>query len=318
MLRFRMFFVGVLLGLAAMSSPVQAQWGDPFASLEYGVHPHCPFDCDSVTLVLSGELTSTSWNPPELMNWSRVGDSIDVRIRVVFNPDPALPVLVPFEMGVPLGFLAEGAYRVAYTISIDNAIATMPMVPFITITDKFVVAPPGDQNCDGAVNIGDVVSLINHAFRGGAPPDPLRRGDVNCDGTIDVLDVVRLIIHAFRSGTVCDPCTSPSPISLIGAWRWVRLQGGIAGVVLTPEIVGYQQRSVYGPDRSYEFYRDSTLLTHTTYAVVPGSPTDVSDGAVIHYVDPGQMSQMIVHITSDSLHLFDLCIDCFEWTFVRE
>ena len=93
MLRNRVLLVATLLGMALVPSPAQAQWGEPFASLSFGVNPHCPFDCDSITLIMSGELTSTSWKPPELLIWNRVGDSIDVQIRVEYDPNPALPVL---------------------------------------------------------------------------------------------------------------------------------------------------------------------------------------------------------------------------------
>jgi len=215
MSRIRVVIFGMSLGLAVTSSPAQAQWGDPFASLEYRVTPACPFDCDSVSLVLSGELTSTSWKPPELMSWDRLGDSISVYVRVEFDPNATLPVLVPFELAVPLGFLPEGAYRVFYTIYLDNPIATMPMVPFVTVTDNFKVAPPGDQNCDGVVDILDVVELIGYVFRGGLPPDPDRRADVNCDGRADIVDVVQLIYHVFRGGPICDPCggTSLLPVA---------------------------------------------------------------------------------------------------------
>jgi hypothetical protein len=198
-----------MLALVALSSPAQAQWGDPFATLEYRVTPACPFDCDSVSLVLSGELTSTSWKPPELMSWDRQGDSISVYVRVEFDPNATLPVLVPFELVVPLGELLEGSYRVVCTIFLDNPIATMPMVPFVTVTDNFRVAPPGDQNCDGVVDIVDVVELIGYVFRGGLPPDPVKRTDVNCDGRADISDVVQLVYYVFRGGSICDPC-SPS------------------------------------------------------------------------------------------------------------
>jgi len=56
----------------------------------------------------------------------------------------------------------------------------------------------GDMNADGAVNVGDVVYLVNYLYRGGNPPTPPLVGDVNCDGVVNVGDVVFLINYLFR------------------------------------------------------------------------------------------------------------------------
>lgn len=59
----------------------------------------------------------------------------------------------------------------------------------------------GDVNADGAVNVGDVVYLINYLYRGGDPPTPPLVGDVNCDSVVNVGDVVFLINYLFRGGS---------------------------------------------------------------------------------------------------------------------
>ncbi|UCB53646.1 MAG: dockerin type I repeat-containing protein [Candidatus Zixiibacteriota bacterium] len=56
----------------------------------------------------------------------------------------------------------------------------------------------GDCNCDGTVDIGDVVYLIGYLYRGGPPPPATAVGDANCDGIVDVGDVVRLIGYLYR------------------------------------------------------------------------------------------------------------------------
>jgi len=58
----------------------------------------------------------------------------------------------------------------------------------------------GDVNGDGAVNVGDVVYLVNYLYRGGLPPDPFQAGDVNCDGVVNVGDVVYLVNYLYRGG----------------------------------------------------------------------------------------------------------------------
>ena len=56
----------------------------------------------------------------------------------------------------------------------------------------------GDCNCDGVVDIGDVVYLVGYLYRGGPPPPATAVGDANCDGVADIGDVVRLIGYLYK------------------------------------------------------------------------------------------------------------------------
>jgi hypothetical protein len=58
----------------------------------------------------------------------------------------------------------------------------------------------GDVNADGAVDVGDVVYLVNYLYRGGPPPTHSEVGDVNCDGVVNIGDVVFLVNYLFRGG----------------------------------------------------------------------------------------------------------------------
>jgi hypothetical protein len=58
----------------------------------------------------------------------------------------------------------------------------------------------GDVNCDGIINVGDVVFLVNYLYRSGPPPDTPGRGDVNGDGDVNVGDVIYLTNFLYRSG----------------------------------------------------------------------------------------------------------------------
>jgi hypothetical protein len=68
----------------------------------------------------------------------------------------------------------------------------------------------GDANVSGgdpAVDIDDVVFLINYVFAGGPAPCPPQAGDANCSGgdiPIDIDDIVYLINYIFASGPA--PC----------------------------------------------------------------------------------------------------------------
>ena len=71
-------------------------------------------------------------------------------------------------------------------------------------TWHFVYFIRGDVTADGAVDVGDVVFLVNYLYRGGDAPDPIAAGDVNCDGVVDVGDVVYLVNYLYRGGS--PPC----------------------------------------------------------------------------------------------------------------
>ena len=62
----------------------------------------------------------------------------------------------------------------------------------------------GDADCDKAVNILDVVYIINYIYKNGTEPDPLDAADVNSDTYINILDVVYVINFIYKSGPVPD------------------------------------------------------------------------------------------------------------------
>lgn len=71
----------------------------------------------------------------------------------------------------------------------------------------------GDIDTNSTIDILDVVTLVNSAFRG-APIPPgdrfcplVTRGDLNCDDLVDILDVVAIVNTAFRNlDSRCNPC----------------------------------------------------------------------------------------------------------------
>jgi len=70
----------------------------------------------------------------------------------------------------------------------------------------------GDCDASGAVDIDDVVYLINYIFVGGPAPDPYEAGDANCSGTVDIDDVVYIIAYIFSGGpTPGDPDGDGNP-----------------------------------------------------------------------------------------------------------
>jgi hypothetical protein len=64
--------------------------------------------------------------------------------------------------------------------------------------------PRGNVNCDGQINVSDVIYIINYLFKGGPSPIPMENGDVNCDGKVNVTDVIYLLNYLFKGGP--QPC----------------------------------------------------------------------------------------------------------------
>ena len=68
-------------------------------------------------------------------------------------------------------------------------------------TTKYFEPLRGDANRDGAVDIADVLHLINYLFIDGPPPAPcLDFGDANYDGEVDIGDILYLINYLFIDG----------------------------------------------------------------------------------------------------------------------
>jgi hypothetical protein len=78
----------------------------------------------------------------------------------------------------------------------------VPYTPRDNMPSCFSISYPdiGDCNCDGIVDIGDVVYLIGYLYRNGPAPTPTEVGDANCDGVVDIGDVVFLINYLFKGG----------------------------------------------------------------------------------------------------------------------
>lgn len=72
----------------------------------------------------------------------------------------------------------------------------------------------GDPFCDGILNIQDVVSTIDVAFRNGTPVAqpycPRQATDLNCDGIVNIQDIVIMLDVTFRGQdpdqAICNPC----------------------------------------------------------------------------------------------------------------
>jgi hypothetical protein len=58
----------------------------------------------------------------------------------------------------------------------------------------------GDLNHDGALDISDLIFLVEYSFGDGEPPDPFELADVNGDGSVDITDLTYLVDYMFGDG----------------------------------------------------------------------------------------------------------------------
>ncbi len=125
----------------------------------------------------------------------------------------------------------------------------------------------------------------------------------------------RLGVLAAMCGALLPGCSSPvepPPDSLFGVWEWVRAEGGIAGVTLTPETEGFtRQLRIARPDR-IQLDRDGVAEVVTRFELIPSSGTDFPR---LRYDEPilGQEEHELT-LSEGELVLTDPCCDGFAYT----
>ena len=70
----------------------------------------------------------------------------------------------------------------------------------------------GDTNLDDAVNVSDVIWIVNYVFIDGPEPLPvLACGDANSDEAVNVSDAIWLINYVFDDGPTPSECSPGAP-----------------------------------------------------------------------------------------------------------
>ncbi len=124
--------------------------------------------------------------------------------------------------------------------------------------------------------------------------------------------VLAAVCGALLSG--CSSPVEPPPDSLFGVWEWVRAEGGIAGVTLTPETEGFtRQLRIARPDR-IQLDRDGVAEVVTRFELIPSSGTDFPR---LRYDEPilGQEEHEL-RLSEGELILTDPCCDGFAYTWL--
>lgn len=166
-------------------------------------------------------LRSTQW---EAYGFHIVTDTLAAAVRAEYFADTVVAkggsgeyacVLSSGEL--PTGWILDPATceisgitldtgTVAFTIKAADIVYTSykdSMDYSVTLAEP---APrPGDANCDGTVDVGDAVFIINYVFRQGTPPPVPNWADVNADCAVNVGDAVYLINYIFKQGDPPQP-----------------------------------------------------------------------------------------------------------------
>ena len=182
---------------------------------KYFIMSNGEFDYDQIYSCVWPEwYPDEGWLPVNLSICDNLANGYDIRFLISFGPFD--------EIGPGESLLCVLAYVIGETLHVDplnfaqNFDPTTPgefyanldfssLVQNASIAqelyeDNFFVFLPADVTSDEAVNILDVVYLINYIFIDGPPPSPLKAGDVNRDCVVDIEDVVYLINYLFLSG----------------------------------------------------------------------------------------------------------------------
>jgi len=72
-----------------------------------------------------------------------------------------------------------------------------------------------DVNYDGAVNIADVLYLLDGVFKCAPAPQPICLGDTNGDGKYNVGDAVYLLEYIFRGSLPPVPCYTDAAVNVV-------------------------------------------------------------------------------------------------------
>jgi hypothetical protein len=64
----------------------------------------------------------------------------------------------------------------------------------------------GDVDGNGAIDIADVVTLVNYMFKQGPLPPCIEEADVNAHMRVDIADLVYLVNYMFKQGLPPEPC----------------------------------------------------------------------------------------------------------------
>jgi uncharacterized protein (TIGR02145 family) len=123
-------------------------------------------------------------------------------------------------------FIGNSGVIASFSLSTPDVAGTYPLIPengiianiqgmniltgyingTITLTSG-IQTLPGDSNCDGEVNVMDVITTINYILGNNPQPFCFIEADVNGDGSVNAIDVIGTINIILSGGFTCGVST---------------------------------------------------------------------------------------------------------------
>jgi len=165
--------------------------------------------CDGQMHIISYQIPAAYKDVPYNYNMQVVGGTPPYNWTFVSGD---MPYGLTFTGGAHGTISGKPTWKATFYFTFAVSDSSAPtMVDTIPSRMKITDPPPptyicGDADASGAVDISDVVYLIEYIFSGGSAPNPLLRGDSDCSSEVDISDVVYLISYIFSGGPA--PCAT--------------------------------------------------------------------------------------------------------------
>jgi hypothetical protein len=98
---------------------------------------------------------------------------------------------------------------------------------------------------------------------------------------------------------------------LIGKWNWLSSTLSTPSSVITPQTTGYTLDIEFLNDSVFNYYRNDTLILHTSYQIVKGKSIYDSNIQKLILIKGSQYTESYLFPASDSLTIRVECLNCY-------
>jgi len=154
------------------------------------------------------------------------GRKADHLVQAAISGATGKLIVIAFSLS-NANFIGNSGVVATFTLTTPEIAGTYPLIPengiianiqgnniltgyingTITLTSG-IQTLPGDSNCDGAVDVMDVITTISYILGNNPQPFCFENADINGDGSVDAIDVIGTINIILSGGFACgDPFT---------------------------------------------------------------------------------------------------------------
>ena len=128
--------------------------------------------------------------------------------------------------------------------------------------------------------------------------------------------ILLMTVCTLCSVSSCNKEKMPTSDSIVGEWRWVKSVGGIAGVTITPQSAGYNQRREFNADSTFKSFKNDSLTIQGKFSIVRNYK--YSESETVDVLKWGTAVDDSFVIRNDTLFINNIFIsDGFGSTYVR-